>query len=202
MTLWLTCTMRTFRIGVLLTALFFGSLAANFGQLSGASTTVNTCVSSALHLEYTTEQVGTGNVNLFFLIRNESSESCSLRGFPRSTFLGPNGARLSISQANAADSDGNDLGGLRPGLAVPTVVLAAKNGVASFSIYGRDIPHGNSVKGCVRNRTMLTQLPGVAGTYRIALTPHSEEFDTWCGAVTIHPIVPGRTGTDPPNKFL
>lgn len=194
--------MRTIRIGVLLAALVFGSLATKFGQLSGASTTVKTCVPSALQLEYNKMRSGTGNVNLFFLIRNESSDSCSLRGFPRSTFLSPNEARLSVSQANSADSDGNDLGGLRPGLAIPTVVLAASNGVASFSIYGRDMPHGNSLNGCVTTRTMLTELPGVARTYTILLTPNGEGFDTWCGGVTMHPIVPGRTGVDPPNKFL
>jgi hypothetical protein len=187
---------------VLLVALVFGSFITNFGQLSGASTTVKTCVSSALHLEYDQVRAGTGNVNLFFLIRNGSSESCALRGFPRPTFLGSNGTRLSISQTNSADSDGNDLGGLRPGLAIPTVILAASNGVASFSIYGRDMPHGNSLKGCVKTRTMLTELPGVAGRYTIALTPNSEIFDTWCGGVIIHPIVPGRTGVDPPNRSL
>jgi hypothetical protein len=194
--------MRSIRYGVLLVALVLGLLATNFGHFSGASTTSKTCVTSQLHLQYNQMRAGTGNVNLFFLIRNESSLSCSLRSFPGVTFLGSNEARLSISQANAADSDGNDLGGLRPGLPVPTVVLAAHSGVASFSIYGRDMPHGNSVKGCVNTRTMLTKLPGVAGTYTIFLTPRSGEFDTWCGGVTMHPIVPGRTGVYPPNRSL
>jgi len=198
----LTSTMRRFQIGVLIAALVFGSLATNFGQLSGASTTDKTCVPSALHLGYNKMRSGAGNVNLFFLIRNKSSEACSLRGYPRATFLGPNEARLSVSQTNSANSDGNDLGGLRPGLAVFTVLLAASNGVASFTIYGHDMPRGNSLNGCVNTRTMLTELPGIAGTYTIFLAPKSEGFDTWCGGVTMHPIVPGRTGVDPPNKLL
>lgn len=194
--------MRRLLAVMLVSTFVCGSFAVTSSQSSAAPTAVGTCPASGLQVEYSTMRAGTGNVNLFFLIRNLGPEACSLRGFPRAAFVGPHGTRLQTKLSNGADRDGNDLGGLRPGLAVPTVVLAAKKGVASFSLYFRDMPPGNTWSNCFQSRTMITKLPGVNGSYRILLTPNKKSFDLWCGGITMHPIVAGQTGADPPDKFL
>ncbi len=179
----------------MITVLALGSLVVDFQEVSGASTSINTCVQSELSVKYANFRAGTGNVNLIFTVRNGSSRSCSLRGFPRSTFFGPSKKQLTVIQSNLAHRDGNDLGGLKPGFAFPTVVLPAR-GFASFAIYGRDMPHGNSNNGCVTTKSMRVSLPSVVGNFTVS------SVNTWCGGITMHPIVSGQTGVDPPNSSL
>jgi hypothetical protein len=186
---------------LLLAILCVGPFVVNIGQGAGASNAVATCSGGQLHLEYSGQRVGTGNVNLIFLIKNVGLDTCTLRGFPRVSYVGPHDTRLSVPQTNSADNDGNDLGGLRPGVTVPTARLAGSHGVVSFSIYGRDETNGNAEKECINTRKMLTELPGVKGVITLLLTPVQGNF-VWCGGITMHPIVPGTTGADPPNSFL
>lgn len=184
---------------LLIAALCVGTFVVNVGQDSGASNTVTTCTRGDLRLEYNTSRVATGNLNLYFLIKNVGPDTCSLRGFPRVSYVEPHDTQPSVPQTNSADSDGNDSGGLRPGLSIPTARLAGSHGVVSFSIYGRDETNGNAAKECIKTRTMLTELPDVKGVFTLLLTPDEGNF-AWCGGITMHPIVPGTSGTDPPNK--
>jgi hypothetical protein len=83
---------------------------------------------------------------------------------------------------------------------LPSVTLAPHRGVASFSIYGRDIPNGND--GCVTTNSMRLTLPGSSRTFTTSLTQVSTSFTLCDGQVAMHPIVPGRSGDDPPLKNL
>jgi hypothetical protein len=189
------------RMKMLAAVLCVGTLVINIGQDSGASHVVTTCSAGELHLQYNGVRAGTGNVNLIFLIKNVGADTCTLRGFPRVSYVGHHDIRLSVPQTNAADNDGNDLGGLRPGVAIPTTRLAGGRGVASFSIYGRDITNGSVSKECINTRKMVAELPGVQGAITLLLNPVQGNF-VWCGGITMHPIVSGTTGADPSNSFL
>jgi hypothetical protein len=190
------------RLTVFVSMLCLISLSISNRQIAGAANSVPTCSQSELHVDYDGTLAGTGNFNMFFLVKNVSARSCSLRGFPRASFRGADDVRLRVSQGNDPDRDGNDLGGLSPGVKIPRVVLAAGHGVASFSVYGRDQPHVNSLKGCQEWRRMLIELPGARGFATVyALTSHEMSF-LWCGGIIMHPVVPGPSGTDPPNTQI
>jgi hypothetical protein len=88
------------------------------------------------------------------------------------------------------------VGGLRPGVTMPTARLAGNGGTASFSIYGRDETNGNPAKECIKTRKMFADLPDVKGIFTVLLAPDEGNY-VWCGGITMHPIVPGTTGTDP-----
>jgi hypothetical protein len=194
--------MQGWRLKTLVAALCLCSFVLTNWQGAGASTSVPTCSQSQIRLTYSGIRAGTGNFNMFFLVRNVSSKKCLLRGFPQTSFRDAKNVPLRIPYVNSADSDGNDLGGLRPGKAIPTVVVAADHGVASFSIYGRDEPRTNSLKGCEEWRRMLVELPGVKSTVTVYRLAQNEMSYLWCGSIVVHPVVPGRSGTDAPNENL
>jgi Protein of unknown function (DUF4232) len=183
-------------------ALSLCSFAIVNWQGAEASTSAPLCSQSELRVTYSGILAGTGNFNMFFVVKNVSSKNCSLRGFPQTSFKGAENVQLRVPYVDSADSDGNDLGGLRPGEAIPTVVLAAGHGVASFSIYGRDEPRTNSLKGCEEWRRMLVELPDVKSTETVYRLAQNEMSYLWCGSIVVHPVVPGRSGTDPPGEAL
>jgi hypothetical protein len=153
------------------------------------------CAPSDLQISFHGFLDGMGNVNNLFWVRNTSTESCRLTGFPTAAFLGPHGTRLSVVQDDVVDRDFNDIGGLKKGTEMPAVTLKSDGGLASFMIYGTDMPFGNPPSKCISTRTMSVTLPRVKGAYRVFIRLGGFHF---CGQITMHPLVPGGTGADPP----
>jgi len=88
-------------------------------------------------------------------------------------------------------------GGVKAGLAIPTVTLKPK-GMASFWIFGTDgsyrLPNGRQSR-CISSHEMLVRLPGA--TASIDVSPIRASVFFWCGGIYVHPITSGDSGTDP-----
>lgn len=192
--------MRRIQIVVLSITLFLSGCVSLTGNTSASATTVESCAASAVRVTYGGFLGGAGSENNLFWVTNVGTQSCSLHGYPEVNFLGPHAVQLSLKVTNTANRDYNDLGGLKRGEALPTVSLAAHGGVGSFMIYGTDVQHGSPPSTCIETRKMLVTLPNVEQHYTV-LTPVGSSF-YWCGGIAVHPLVPGRTGADPPITLL
>ena len=104
--------------------------------------------------------------------------------------------RLTISEVHSYGRDGNDIGGLKRGLPIPTVTLQPGGGVASFWIAGTDEPHNVPPTRCIMSYKMLAWLPGTSSS--IVVRPLRANGFFWCGAFAVHPVLPGESGSDPP----
>ena len=111
---------------------------------------VPTCATSSVRINDYNTLADAGNVNDPFWIKNVSSQDCSLRVYVRVDDMGVYGVgtpyrdprRLTVSEGHSYGLDGNDIGGLKKGLRIPTVLLKV-NGLASFWWYGTDEPVGS-----------------------------------------------------------
>jgi hypothetical protein len=105
---------------------------------------------------------------------------------------------LNVKQADSRGKNGNDFGGIAPGLPVPTVILSATKRDASFWIYGVDHsttqPNGVASR-CITSFEMKLQLPGDAKSIVVRPAPRNGFY--WCGTIFVHPILPGSSGSDP-----
>jgi hypothetical protein len=172
-----------------------------------ASAAVAPCAASAVRITDYNTLVGAGSVNDLFWIKNVSSQACSLRGYVRVEYIGVYGVgtpyrnprRLSVGEVHSYGRDGNDIGGLEKGLPIPSVTLDAQRGVASFWLAGTDESHGSPPSRCIDSRTMLVWLPG--SSTAIAVHPLRANGFYWCGSFAAHPILPGRSGSDPPKPL-
>jgi len=186
-----------------ITVFFVTGFPAVMSGSSGAAAAVRECAVSSVRVTDFNTVVGAGNVNDLFWIRNLASSACSLRGYVRVEYVGVYGIGVSdakpklltVSEARSYGRDGNDVGGLKKGLSIPTVVLKS-NGVASFWLYGTDEQHGTSATNrCIISDKMLLWLPGSSTS--ITVQPLKNNGFYWCGGFTAHPIVPGESGSDP-----
>jgi hypothetical protein len=167
-----------------------------------ASPFVRTCAATSVRVvEYNTS-VGAGSVNDLFWIENVSAQACALRGYVRTAYVGNYGLKrakvvhnLVVAQADSLGRNGNDLGGVKRGTRIPTVTLVPRTGRASFWIYGTDIQVGSPSPRCIISFKMLAWLPGSASA--ILVSPMRSDGFFWCGAIAVHPIVPGASGSDP-----
>lgn len=194
---------RTVTILSVTAALVVGALETSVGSTAAAGA-APPCSARAVRISDYNTIVGTGNVNDLFWVRNIASTSCSLRGYVRVAYVGVYGIatphknphRLTVREVRSYGRDGNDLGGLKKGLSVPTVTLEAHGGVASFWLYGTDEPHNDPPTRCITSYTMLAWLPGSSSS--ITVQPRRNNGFFWCGGFAAHPIVEGRSGSDPP----
>jgi hypothetical protein len=158
------------------------------------------CSNAQLQIQNTYQPLaGLGSVNELFWVKNVSGRSCSIKGYPALTFISPTGADLHVKVTDSYGRSGNEFGGLRQGLAVPTSALSALGGVASFWVYGTDESHfylDGKQSTCIQSNTMLVTLPGAKHALTLKRPRHSGSF-YWCGGVWVHPVVPGRSGSDP-----
>jgi hypothetical protein len=188
------------QIVVVSITLFLSGFVSLTGDTSASATALASCSASAVHVAFSGFLGGAGSENDLFWVTNVADRSCALRGYPDVTFLGPHAVQLSVKVTNAANRDYNDLGGLKRGEALPTVALAAHGGVASFMIYGTDEQHGSPPTTCIETRKMLVTLPNMRQQDTVLARVGSAFY--WCGGITVHPLVPGRTGADPPIPLL
>ena len=171
------------------------------------ATAVPVCVNSALRVTTYNAVVGAGSVSNLIWIRNVGSRACSLRGYAMVHFVGVYGVGandtrphlLAVPERRSYGRIGNDLGGLTRGRSIPTVTLAP-GALASFLLYGTDEQHGTpATSQCIVSYTMIVRLPG--SSTPIAVRASRVDGFYWCGAVTAHPIVPGASGSDPPQPL-
>jgi len=198
--------MSRLRLVLVIVATFAGLLT--YGT-SGATSSHSAprCGPSAVRITDFNTLVGAGNVNDLFWIRNVSQEACSLRGYVRVAYIGAYGMgptekdphRLQVSEGHSYGRDGNDIGGLKRGLRVPTVTLQPSGGIASFWIYGTDEPHSPPPTRCIVSHKMLVWLPGASSS--IVVQPLRADGFYWCGGFTVHPVLPGESGSDPPKPL-
>ncbi|HEV3188591.1 MAG TPA: hypothetical protein VGZ04_11200 [Acidimicrobiales bacterium] len=172
---------------------------------SAATPTVPPCTSATVRITDYNTVVGAGNVNDLFWVHNVSQTTCSLRGYVRVAYIGSYGLsskgkkpiRLAVAQVDSLGANGNDVGGVKRGVAIPTVTLRPKS-VASFWIYGTDEPHGlpdGHSSRCITSYKMLAWLPGAAKSMNVS--PMRANGYYWCGGVSVHPIVAGLSGSIP-----
>jgi hypothetical protein len=157
-------------------------------------------------------QGGAGNVNYLFRITRTGNQSCSLHGYVQVSFIGIYGYGseplksthpLAVKRVENRGIDGNDLGGLAPGLPIPTVDLSSTKSAASFWIYGNEnsTTQLNGVaSGCITSFEMTLKLPG--DTRAIVARMAAGQGFYFCGTVDVHPIVPGSSGSDPARALL
>jgi hypothetical protein len=100
-----------------------------------------------------------------------------------------------IDEVHSYGRDGNDIGGLKRGLPVPRVTVQPNGGVASFWLTGTDEPVGNPPGRCIVSHKMLVWLPG--SSISIVVQPLRANGFFWCGGFAAHPILPGKSGSDP-----
>jgi hypothetical protein len=157
-------------------------------------------------------QGGTGNVNYLFRITRTDGPSCSLHGYPHVSFDGKYGSNnepvkvahpLVVKQVENRGRVGNDLGGLKAGLPMPTVDLSSKKSAASFWIYGNENPTtgpNGVVSRCITSFEMKVLLPGDTASTVARLAPGQGFY--FCGTIAVHPIVPGSSGSDPAMRLV
>ena len=171
------------------------------------ATAVPVCVAATVRVTNYNVVVGAGSVNELVWIRNVGSRACSLRGYATVHFVGVYGVgakdtrphSLAVPERRSFGRVGNDLGGLMAGWPIPTVTLAP-GAVASFWLYGTDEQHGTpATSRCIVSYTMIVRLPG--SSTPIAVRASRVDGFYWCGPVTAHPIVPGASGSDPPEPL-
>jgi hypothetical protein len=169
------------------------------------------CAPSAVQITEYNTLAGAGHVNDLFWIRNVSAATCSLRGYVRASYLGkygtppPSGpARpLAVGQSDTRGgaASGSYVGGLGEGLSISTVALKPQQ-LGSFWIDGLDesvtLENGTPTR-CITSTKLLIRLPGSATPIDVSLRRGSGFY--WCGGTEVHPIVGGRSGSDPPRAL-
>jgi hypothetical protein len=208
---WDTQVVRRFFLVTLLIAVI-GPAFASPGSASVESAKVRRCTAAYVRVSEYSFQGGAGNVNYLFRITRKGNRSCSLHGYVDASFVGIYGYGseplksahpLAVKRVENRGIDGNDLGGLAPGLATPTVDLSTAKSVASFWVYGVENsttqPNGVASR-CITSFEMKIRLPGdVKST--VARMASGQGF-YFCGTVDVHPIVPGSSGSDPAKALL
>ena len=172
--------------------------------VSASSTTVPPCASAWLHITDQNTSVAAGSMNDLYWIKNVSNRVCSLRGFIRAAYSGNYGPEVNVKQEHVLSvgelhSLRGQIGGLKRGVAPPTVTLPPRRGMASFWIAGTD-EQFHQVNGrasrCILSYKMFAWLPAAARPLVVA--PLRNDGFFWCGAIDVQPIVAGRSGADPP----
>lgn len=169
------------------------------------------CDSSSVHVTDYNTWVGAGNVNDLYWIRNVSEQACSIHGYLRVSFVGvyglasrnlknPHALSVEVVDSRNGGANGNDSGGVKSG-PIPTVTLVPR-GVASFWIYGTDEAatrsNGQQTR-CITSYRMHLWLPG--NDHSDVVVPMPDNGFYWCGAIVMHPVVEGESGTRPPKPL-
>jgi Domain of unknown function (DUF4232) len=174
--------------GLLLAALISSlALAACGPSAADHPTTVastSTCLTQDLQVEIGLANVAMGHVAQEIRLKNRSSQSCTLRGYPVLEMLDASGARLTTRLHFGADY-------IVPALRVSTVTLAPK-GVAGFLV-GYEDATGYSGVTCPTSHTIRIFPPH--NTRAIVVTWHLSPYGgtttaLQCGLLTVSPIAP------------
>jgi hypothetical protein len=170
------------------TLLLAGAVAATavvpFAAPSSATprTAVPHCTDSQLRIREGHGDGAAGHVGFAIRFKNHSGTTCSVRGYPGAAGLNKHGKQV----VQATRTKRGMIGGLKPGHAIPTVVLKPGH-VASAVIEGVDVP----VQGhkCRTLHGLLVTAPNDFDAVHL----HSAPPD--CDGIQIHPVVKGKTGS-------
>jgi hypothetical protein len=161
---------------------------------SGASTSPTStlrCGSDALTVVWRGTTGGlAGTFGDLFWIRNEGASSCIVSGYPTISFY-KNGERLEVKAEDYIGHRGNDEMGVAA-LRRPPTVKIAPGATASFWLFGNDVE-----ASCANASQVVVSIRSMSGWASI---PVPRGFSSWsyCGDfVTVNPIVPGVSGSDP-----
>jgi hypothetical protein len=158
---------------------------------SSSSTSTLRCGADALSVIWRGTTGGlAGTYGDLFWIRNQGSFACVVSGYP-TIALYKNGARLVVRDVHVLGHEGNDEMGVMKPRRPPTVRLAA-GATASFWLFGNDV-----MSTCANASDVVVSLRSLTGWASVSV-PNG--FSSWpfCGdVVTVNPIVPGVSGSDP-----
>jgi hypothetical protein len=194
---------RRFPLFLATAVVIVAGLSFSIDSPPAAAVSAASCSTSAIRITDDNTVVGAGSVNDLFWITNVSGQACSLRGYVRAAFVGVYGSGtsdknprlLSVRELHSYGRRGNDLGGLKQGLPVPTVTIQPDGGVASFWLAGTDEPVGPPPVQCIVAYKMLVWLPGSSTS--IEVQPLRANGFFWCNGFAAHPILSGKSGSDP-----
>jgi hypothetical protein len=151
------------------------------------------CAASNLRLTDRGTDVGGGSWIQLFQVTNLGNQSCSLRGYPKISLEPSQGAFHSLVVVSIKYEASRKIGDSRKGR-VPTSILSAHGGMASFWIAGSDTPAYNQ-PGCKMATSVLVSLPTVREALRYDVT--SIPFNVCEDQVDVTPILQGRSGSIP-----
>jgi hypothetical protein len=149
--------------------------------------------------------VATGTVGQLFWVADTGTRACTLRGYATVAFSGNYGTVQSKQPAQplaVTEEHGRryaNIAGVPKDRGFPTVTLAPGGAIASFWIFGTDFPH--QLADGHQSRCIVSYVMNVSmtrGASELLVEPvRAGNFD-WCGSVTVYPVVPGDSGSDPP----
>lgn len=197
---------------VTLLVVVIGHVFTSSGSASAESSTLPGCSAASVRVDEYSFQGGAGSLNYLFRIVRTGSRACSLHGYVHVSFFGTYGLKpepltkirlLAVKQSLSRSMDGNGIGGLAPGIEMPTVALSSADSTASFWIYVNDAAtsgaNGVTLR-CISSSEMRLRLPGDAKSLAVHMAAGQSFY--FCGPVNVHPIVPGSSGSDPAKNLL
>ena len=171
---------------------------------SGAAT-LAACSTSQLNVIAYNVSVAAGTVGELFWVADTGARSCTVRGYASVSYSGNYGIVQSKKPAQplaVTEERGRrylNIAGVAKDQVLPTVALAPGGAIASFWIFGTDMPHqlaNGRQSRCIFSNVMYVSM--TKGASEILVEPvRAGNFD-WCGPVTVYPVVAGDTGSDPP----
>jgi len=169
------------------------------------ATTLSACTTTQLNVVSYNVSVATGSVGDLFWVADIGARACTLRGYPRASYWGNYGSVQSKKPAQplvVGVTHGRrrfDFAGVAKERVLPTVTLSPGGAIASFWIFGTDMP-GRLADGhqsrCIVSYEMWVSMS--KGPSAVIVAPERAGNFDWCGSVTIYPVVAGDTGSDPP----
>jgi hypothetical protein len=169
------------------------------------ATALSACTTTQLNVIDYNVSVAKGSVGNLFWVADIGSRACTLRAYPRATYWGNYGSVQSKKPAQPQVVDEQhgerrfDFAGVAKNRALPTVTLSPGGAIASFWIFGTDMPQrladGQQSRCIVSDETWVSISKGPSV---IIVTPERAGNFNLCGSVTIYPVVAGDTGSEPP----
>jgi hypothetical protein len=141
------------------------------------------CRSSQLALSEAHGGTGLGHSAVIILLRNSSTTTCTLVGYPGVAGLDSAGQQV----AQATRMPNGYMGGLAPENRTPPVVTLAAGQTASAQVEGTDNPQGSQTT-CPRLSGLLATGPNTYLSVRLPYAPGD------CSGLEVHPVVTGNTG--------
>jgi hypothetical protein len=169
------------------------------------ATTLSAYTATQLNVVSYNVSVATGSVGDLFSVADIGARACTLHGYPRASYWGNYGSVQSKKPAQplvVGVTHGRrrfDFAGVAKDRVLPTVTLSPGGAIASFWIFGTDMPgrlaDGHRSRCIVSNEMWVSMSKGPSAV--IVAPARAGNFD-WCGSVTIYPVVADDTGSDPP----
>jgi len=178
-------------VGLLLVVVGVPLWITNVGVSAATKNEVSTCTFTSLRITHEGSSAGMTQTEQLFWIRNVSAHECSLRGYPRISFIDLAGKSRSPTLRDQPGPTYSFYGNAR-GRGAPLVDLKPHGGLASFWLVGDDsYPPSRCVTSVITNIV----LPGSGGSTTVRA--RSKEFFDFCGVVSVDPIVAGLSGSIP-----